>query len=155
MNTRKIDNIDKCALCGREDVTDDNSITRWTTEDGYSVDISASLYVFALAETSLGRIYICEHCYSDYHFREFTKQDMAEIHYQFGLEYGMIDDYKKSLYSLLKSMEIKNDCPKILASVGYCYNKLGDKEKSREYYFKALSIDPNNFMANENLKQLN
>jgi tetratricopeptide (TPR) repeat protein len=154
MNIREADNVDKCALCGREDLPDNENVTRWTTEEGYFVDIPASVHVFALAGTSLGRLFICEHCYSNYHFHEFTKKDMAEVHYQFGLEYCNIDDYDKSLCSLLKSLDIDYNNPDVLSSVGYCYKNLGNKEKSKEFYRKALLIDPDHFMASENIKRL-
>jgi hypothetical protein len=105
MSTREVGDVDKCALCGREDITDPENTTRWTTEDGHFVDIPESIYVFVLAETSLGKIYICEHCYLNQDFRNFTKKDMAEIHHQFGLEYRDMSNHEKSLQSLINAME--------------------------------------------------
>lgn len=67
------------------------------------------------------------------------------------LEQNKLQDAEK--YFKL-SIEKKNDFPTPYGNLGKVYEIMGDKEKAKENYLKAVALDPNNTEAKKNLERM-
>lgn len=143
--------MESCSLCKKPIPEADSDA--WLTEDGAHIDATKSAMPTALAETTLGEVVICEDCYRGRLPTYFTKEDLAQIHYQFGLEYHMLHDYEHSKKSLTRSLELVESAD-VLAALASTESASGHIEAARTLYLRALKIQPAHFMSTENLKNL-
>lgn len=67
------------------------------------------------------------------------------------LNQNKLEDAKKNFELALKE---KSDFSMALNNLGTVYDKLGDKDKAKEYFLKAIEADPNNQNAKENYQKL-
>jgi tetratricopeptide (TPR) repeat protein len=140
-----------CTLCKLEIFN--GSPEKWTTCDGQSVQIVLSAAPSASVDTSFGDFEICESCYHHGLPSFFTSQDLAGIHYQFGLEYhhrGLPAQSMESHSRALGLMETAN----IAAGLALAESELGHRELAIAHYRRALEIDPSHFMSQQNLQKL-
>lgn len=140
-----------CSLC--KIPIPENEPDSWFTDDGECLNVRKSAIPTALAETSLGEIYICETCYQKGLPVFFTSDDLAQIHYQFGLEYHVSGNNQRSIESLSMACQIAESA-EILAALALAESEIGHIEAARALYLRALEIDPQHFMSIENLKIL-
>ncbi|MFO8058928.1 MAG: tetratricopeptide repeat protein [bacterium] len=69
----------------------------------------------------------------------------------YGPEMG---EYKESLYHLKKALEQKPSDSALMVMIGNCHYELDNPELAREWWRKALAIDPDNQDARQNLEVL-
>jgi tetratricopeptide (TPR) repeat protein len=138
-----------CTLC--KAILPAGSTETWKTEDGEAIEVARGLLVSAIIDTSLGEFEICEPCYSRKLPSFFTPQDIAEIHYQFGLEYRDRAKFTQSIESLRRALCILETAD-ILAALAFAEDKAGHQQLAIGYYRRALQIEPLHFMAQQNLR---
>ena len=71
-----------------------------------------------------------------------------------GMCYLELDKLKEAEKYFRLSIENKNDFSTPYVNLGFTYEKLGNREKAKEYYEKAQQIDPNNQEAKKNLERI-
>lgn len=140
-----------CTLCKSQIC--ERSPEPWTAQDGQVVHVTHSVAASVVAETSLGELEICESCYLQGLPSHLAPQDLAEIHYQFGLEYGFRNQFIQSVEAITRARGLVETAD-ILASLAHSENELGHRALAIEYYRRALEIDPSHFMSRENLRLL-
>ena len=140
-----------CTIC-KKDVPDSAS-EAWTTPDGNVVHVARTADACALVNTSLGEFVICESCYRRGLPPFFTREDAAEIHYEFGLEYRDRRQFDLSVQSLTQACAISETADNV-AALAYSENELGNRELAIAHYRRALEIDPSHFMSRENLRNM-
>jgi tetratricopeptide (TPR) repeat protein len=143
------DDPDQCSFCGKPFVATGSE--KWRAPSGELIAIPTSDIAYTLSDTSKGEVYICEECYKKSDFKDLTSDDIAEIHYQFGLEYLASKQFSESVDALHQSLRLKVS-PDTLASIARSYDELGATKLAIEFYQQALAIDPKHFMSRENLK---
>lgn len=79
----------------------------------------------------------------------------AMIHLMLGTDYNLMKEYDKALSNLNKSMELTDSVDyeavsQIMSSMGDVYYAKGDRDSAFVYYYKAISIDPDNLLALNN-----
>ena|SRR5213594_4190215 len=137
--------MSKCTLCKTESPE--------KPTEPYALAAAKVAEPLAIAETSFGEFEICEACYRLGLPVYFTQSDLAEIHYQFGLEYLQRDQSSESVNALSRALQITESAD-ILTALGHAESKRGDKETAIAHYHRALEIDPSNLAAKENLKNV-
>lgn len=133
-----------CALCKEEIL--ESEPEAWTTPDDEVVHISLSMFPSAIADTSIGELEICESCYLKGLPSYLTPEDLAEIHYQFGLEYAFRNDRQQSFESLKQALNF-SETADILAALASSESELGHTELAVKHYKRALEIEPGHFMS--------
>jgi Flp pilus assembly protein TadD len=66
--------------------------------------------------------------------------------------YHLSKDYKRATASIEEALKYRPNDARIVADLGVVYRDAGNKEKAREYFEKALVIDPSNAKARENMR---
>lgn len=125
----------------------------WTTPTGETLHVARSATPSALAETSVGEFEICEACYHRGLPSFFTPQDVAEIHYSFGLEYSHCGQFARSVESLTQARHI-SETADIVAALAHAEGALGHRDVAIAHYRRALEIDPSHFMSRHNLQRI-
>jgi hypothetical protein len=103
------------------------------------------------ADTSLGRIGICNLCYEGGKFDGLSNIDTATLHYLFGAPYREdedVADYQVSLARLKLSFEL-SPCPEVEGALGYAYWKLGHNDLAVRHCLSSISQQPNHFGASK------
>ncbi len=140
---------EQCSLCGKW--LSLNQVEEWTMEGNKPIDLRTSSRVSVCVRTTLGELDICEECYIKRNqFQLFSQLDMREIHDQFGLEYQQRRDWVSSIKAFQRAVDIAPDA-KILLSIGGSYEGLGDLVEAQRCYSLALTLDPENSFARDNL----
>jgi tetratricopeptide (TPR) repeat protein len=140
-----------CTLC--QEPIPDLPPEAWTTQGGQVVYVARSEEPSAIVDTSLGEFEICLSCYRHPLPSFFTPEDLAAIHYQFGLEYSDRRDFERSTESLVQA-RILLETADIVAHMAYAECELGHKEAAAKLYRRALEIDPSHVMSQQNLRRL-
>lgn len=143
--------MDHCSLCRTELLPGSSEL--WTTEDGVSVDMANTAQPSASADTSLGPLDICEECYLHSLPAGLTEPDLAEIHFQFGLDYRDRGQLDLSIGALERAVQLNRGAD-ALAELAAVYERKGLRQMAVQTYRRALDIDPQHFIATENLKVL-
>ena len=143
--------MSNCTLCKTH--LPDAVPESWTTPRGEVVQVAQTAKPSAIADTSVGEFEICESCYRRGLPAFFTPQDLAEIHYQFGLEYTHRGQFDCGAESLTQARRI-SETADIVAALAHTEDKLGHRELAIAHYRRALEIDPSHFMSRQNLKRL-
>lgn len=142
--------MDSCSFCGNQQPA--SGVETWTFE-GVPLAIPQSFIAWACVNCSAGELWICEHCYEREAFRTLKAEDRAEVHYQMGLEFASLEDYQKSIAALERALELTRT-PNILATLALNYQRTGKVAQAKRLYSEALELEPNHFMATENLKNI-
>jgi len=140
-----------CTLCKAR--IPDSPPEAWVASDGQVVHVARSAAVSALAETSIGEFEICGSCYRRGLPSFFTPQDLAEIHYQFGLEYSHREELDRSVESLSQA-RLLSETADIVAALAHVESKRGHREIAIAHYHRSLEIDPSHFMSRQNLQRI-
>lgn len=142
---------EKCSLCGV--CFSPNGTEVWKSNNGDSISLDTYQELYIIIDVLDKEYNICEKCYISELFLNIVGISLAEIHHEFGVEYRNHGNNEKSLISLFKS-DIINKSAQTLCSLAYTYDQIGDHDSEKYYYLKALEIDPENFIASENLKKI-
>ena len=73
---------------------------------------------------------------------KFSFDDRDELLYNIGAGYVQNADYRKATYFLEKAYEENRKNDSVLYDLAFCYDKLGEDEKSIRVYNEYLDIDP-------------
>jgi tetratricopeptide (TPR) repeat protein len=144
------DDGENCSFCKKHLPSDISS--KWISQDGVTLNVGGCSLPYVIAVTTLGELSVCEECYTslpDY----LTQEDLAEIHYQFGLEYRDRGNHQRSLDSCKRSIALTRT-PKVLSAIGDAHRCLGNRNEAIDAYRKALELDPSESMAKNNLARL-
>jgi len=148
MKRRKVTNV--CSVCGLAVPTSPES---WTLPTGEAVEIDSCQIASAIVNTSVGELEVCEACYLSGLPPRFTSDDLAEIHYQFGLDYNARGNHSRARESLERALQGRETAD-ILAALALAADYTGDSAIAINHYKRALELDPRHFISRENLKQL-
>jgi tetratricopeptide (TPR) repeat protein len=140
-----------CTLCNAQ--IPDAPPEEWVAPDGQAVHVVRTAVPSVVIETSVGEFEICEACYQRSLPPFFTPQDLAEIHYQFGLEYRDRGQFTRSVESLTHARGL-SETADIVAALAHAESELGHREIAIGHYRRALEIDPSHFMSRQNLQRL-
>jgi tetratricopeptide (TPR) repeat protein len=143
--------MSNCTLCKAQ--IPETAPESWTTPKGERVEVARSAVPSAVANTSVGEFEICESCYRRGLPSFFTPQDVAEIHYQFGLEYRDRAQLAQSIESLTQARRI-SETADIMAALAHAEDERGHRELAIAHYRRALEIDPTHSMSRQNLQKL-
>lgn len=101
------------------------------------------------ADTSLGRIGVCNVCYEQERFDGLTLQDVGVLHYMFGDAYDEdSENYEVSLRRLRRAFALC-PCPEIEGALGYAYWKTGQIDEAVRHCRSSISQQPNHFGASK------
>jgi tetratricopeptide (TPR) repeat protein len=143
--------MSNCTLCKSRLL--DTGTKTWKLPDGQTVQLEHSSVAIAVATTTLGEFEICESCYRRGLPAFFTAQDLAEIHYQFGLEYRDLKQFSKSMEALSKARGL-GETANIVAEIANAERALGNRDKAIDLYRRALELEPDHVMARQNLGRI-
>lgn len=107
-----------CSLCKKPfpmDVPES-----WTDQEGDGFVVTGSSVNYAVAETSVGELNVCEEC-ADQLPDYLIAEDRSEIFYQFGLGFLNAGDPRRAIDYFIKAE--KN--AEVLFSLGNAYSDLG------------------------------
>jgi len=76
------------------------------------------------------------------HAIEFTYDDKVEVMHTIAQSFDQIGRYKTALKYLLAAYDLENSNVAVLYDIGYCYEKLGQINRSIEYYNQYLDREP-------------
>ena len=144
-----LDKEDECSFCRERLIATTSEKWRASSGELVAVPKSESLYIFA--STSRGEICLCEKCYKKGIFGDLNQHELAEVHYQFGLEYREVGRMSDSVDALHRGLRCKQTSD-MLAAIAISYGELGEHTLEQEFYRQALALDPSHFVASENLK---
>ena len=143
--------MSNCTLCKTQ--IPEAAPETWTTPTGEALQVARSATPSTVVETSVGEFEICEACYHRGLPTFFTSQDMAEVHYQFGLEYCHCGQFARSVESLTQARRI-SETADIVAALAHAEDGLGHRDVAIAHYRRALEIDPSHFMSRQNLQRI-
>ncbi|TQV88065.1 TIGR03032 family protein [Aliikangiella coralliicola] len=75
--------------------------------------------------------------------------------YNYGVALGNLDRHEEAIIELEKVLKEDIGHAEAINSIGFSHSKLGNTEKAREYFERAIQIRPNYEQAKSNLKALN
>ena len=125
----------------------------WTSPTGEELQVARSAAPTAIAETSLGEFEICEDCYHCGLPSFFTPLDVAEIHYQFGLEYTHYGQFTRSIQALTQASHT-TETADVVAALGYAEDQLGHRDTAVAHYQRALKLDTAHLMSLNTLEKI-
>ena len=67
-----------------------------------------------------------------------------ELHYYLGLEYRIVQDYKKAAQTFKKAIELKDDNAEYYFNLGIAYERMGKIPESIRYLDRAVQLDDTN-----------
>jgi tetratricopeptide (TPR) repeat protein len=143
------DEEDQCCFCHKLLVA--TTSEKWRASSGELIAVSKSDSAYIFAKTSRGEICICEECYKNGIFGDLNCDDIAEIHYQFGLEYRETGRASDSVDALHRGLQLKQTAD-MLVAIAISYNEMKESNLEHEFYRQALALDPSHLVARENLK---
>jgi len=101
------------------------------------------------ADTSQGRIGVCNLCYEQERFNGLTSRDIGALHYLFGEPYSETAvDYLVSVKRLRRAFALC-PCPEIEGALGYAYWKTGQMAKAVRHCRSSVRQQPNHFGASK------
>jgi tetratricopeptide (TPR) repeat protein len=143
---------DRCSVCGKEFPLDREEV--WTTEKNEALAVELSSEPYAIVETTLGELQICEKCYeSRRNFGFFTPADQREVHIEFAIEYISVKLWGKAIACCRHALELGPDS-RIFFNLGLAYTGAGLRDDAIKSYERAVELDPEDAYAKSNLKLL-
>jgi tetratricopeptide (TPR) repeat protein len=142
---------DRCWLCG---VIYPHVATETWQGESDSLKVPVGSVGFAVLDCKgSDRRELCEICYfkKDLEYK-LCAEDLYHAHLEFGRHFAMRGDLQKAKAALTKCRTIRETAD-ALAMLAYVEMALGRKVAD-ELYRKALELDPEHFMARENLRNL-
>lgn len=140
--------MDKCSLC-QNDILEGPGL-ELTGPDGERLTMPETAEPSVVAETSVGELTICERCLTT--LPEYLlPEDLFEIYYEFGLEYGHREMHEQSANVLRTALSLQKTAD-ALAALAVAEGYLGHTNEAVALYQHALQIEPDHFISKENLK---
>ncbi len=143
---------DRCFICERLLLATASEKWRASSGELIAVQKSEQAYVMIKAEKTGVDICVCEDCYKKNLFNRFSNEEIAEIHYQFGLEYRESGFHNDSIDALHRGLQLKPSAD-MLAAIALGYGQLGDYKLEHEFYRQALELDQKHEVACRNIKK--
>ena len=79
---------------------------------------------------------------------------IAECHMRLGESYALLNEYESGLRNIHKAIEIGGPDSRFLVSLAETYLLMGDQAEARNYYEKAMEIDPSNVWIQKKMHSL-
>ena len=145
-------NGDKCDLCGVSYTYSDSEVWRFGSDE---LSVRKNAVAFAIIGwKTRNEMQVCEVCYEKGRLQQtLNDEQLSEAFYQFGLEFINKGQLEKAKTAFSRCISIKESADG-LASLGYVENSLGNETSAAELYRRALELQPDHFMARENLRKL-
>jgi len=140
-----------CAICGeaiKEELAGQEVI--YTGPDDIQVSLPCDMAISALLRKDGKDIWICEQCYPDGVSKHFSGDDLAEIHYGFGLDYQDKKRLDLAKVCFLRAIAVRRKA-NYFAALGTVAQR---REIQIQYYREALALDPECLIARLNLPEL-
>jgi len=147
MNRKQADDEsnDVCAACGKSQ--EPTGSERWTGAAGEVVMLPTFDEVWAVGETVSGDdLTLCEGCYKRGEYGTANPEDIAALHFSFGLEYLQEEDYEASADALHKALALKRTGD-TLYHLAVVYGHLGNPSLEAELYRQVLAVNPQHHTA--------
>ena len=139
-----------CSICNAKMQT---SPELWTLPTGEAVEVDHERNPSAYVKTSVGEFEICEACYVGGLPTFFSANDLAEIHFQFGLDYNERGNYARARESIARARQT-SETANILAALANAEDSLGHRDSAIAHYERALELEPEHFISRANLTKL-
>ena len=124
------DSEEICTFCRK--TISSTGTEEWTDAYGTSFMIDKPDIKYALADTSLGEICICDECYKSQEFTGFLPADICEIHYQFGLGFLQASEDEQALKALNSALNYGSSTDLFLA-LTRAHSRLGHHAESKMF----------------------
>ncbi len=125
----------------------------WRHDSGEAVSVETSANPCAVIDTEEGELWVCERCYLEGLPTILPPHQLQSLHEQFAIEYRDWEMFNYAIRAGERALEL-GETADVLAGLAYAHSKLGHHFETVALYRSALAIDPNHFMATENLKRL-
>jgi tetratricopeptide (TPR) repeat protein len=104
-------------------------------------------------EAPSGELWVCECCYLNAHSLSLSGDQLLALHSQFAMEYRDHQRFLDAIRAGEKALELGASAD-VLAELAYVHSELGHLFEAAGLYRRALALDPEHFIATENLNQL-
>lgn len=144
---------DTCGHCGITYFA--SGIEEWKHDSGAVIPVPEFAVAFAVLDSKgPHELWLCENCYLQGKLEEkLDKEQMREVHYQFGLEFSYHRRLKQSKEALVRCLSIRKTAD-ALAALACVEDELGDSKAAKQLYRSALQLEPKHFVSVENLRNL-
>ncbi len=139
---------EQCSLCRKAFPMDRSEV--WESQDGEKIMLPDSSTLYAVVNTSLGELNICEECVEKDLPHFFSKDDRNEIYYQFGLALHEERKHQRAI-GFLERAELNSD---ILLALGNAYDGIGETARAIACYRAILEEQPDHPYAKANLESI-
>ena len=135
--------MNRCHFCQREL----EEVTFYIVVSGEPAEPIVTHAIWA--DTSVGRIGVCNLCYEQERFTGLASKDVGILHYMFGEPYSEdAENYRLSLKRLQRAFALC-PCPEIEGALGYAYWKLGRTREAVRHCRSSLTQQSNHFGASK------
>jgi tetratricopeptide (TPR) repeat protein len=115
--------------------------------------VETSAEPLAVIDTPSGELWVCEPCYLSALPTSLPPDQLQSLHAEFAIEYRDRHRFPDAIRAGERALEFGTSAD-ILAELAYVHSELGQQSEAAALYRRALAIEPNHFMATENLKRL-
>jgi tetratricopeptide (TPR) repeat protein len=143
--------VQTCSLCQRTIPDAEPSV--WLHDSGASVTVEASAEPLVVIDTPSGEFWVCEHCYLGALPSSLLSAQLRELHEQFAIEYRDRHRFAEAISACERALAF-GDSADTLALLAYIHGELDHRTEAEALYRRALAIEPNHFIATNNLKRL-
>jgi tetratricopeptide (TPR) repeat protein len=141
--------METCTLCQR--TIPDGEPSVWRHDSGVSVSVATSAEPIVFIDTPSGELWVCERCYLAALPSSLSPAQLQSLHAQFAIEYRDHHRFANAVRAGERALEFGQSAD-VLAELAYVHSELGLPTDASALYRRALAIEPNHFMATENLK---
>jgi len=142
--------MDTCSLCQR--TIPDSESEVWRDDSGTSVSIETSAEPLVVIDTPSGELWVCERCYLGTLPSSLSSAQLRELHEQFAMEYRDRGRFAEAISACERALKF-GDSADTLALLAYIHGRLDHHTEEEALYRRALAIDPNHFIATNNLQR--
>lgn len=143
--------METCSLCQR--TIPDGEPSVWRDDSGACVSVETSAEPLVFIDTPTGELWVCERCYLAPLPASLSRTQLQSLHAQFAIEYRDHHRFADAIRAGERALEF-GESADVLAELAYVHSKLGYPIDAAALYRRALAVEPNHFMATENLKLL-
>ena len=136
MKRNRSDGEEKCTFCGK--AISSTGMEQWHDEHGNSFAVEKADTKSALADTSLGEVWMCDSCYKTQEFADLSIRDICEIHYQFGLVFLEAFEDLQALEALSSALNYGTS-PDLFLALATAHRRLGHHAEAKR--FEELASD--------------
>ena len=143
--------MDTCSFCQRIIVEGQPSV--WRTDDGDSISVATSAEPLVVLDTADGELWVCERCYLSALPASLTPSRARELHEKFAIEYRDLRRFPDAIRACEHALEL-GESADTLAELACAHGELEHRADAETLYRRALALDPDHFIATNNLNRL-